>query len=555
MDAKIRGLSEITPAGNRRQAVQRQPSEPRGQCARTERLWSAVTCAVVGTGSLLRCYQINAFPGLNPDEVEIALQWFRHPVIYWYVAPSGRPQVNPLELILLWPFAAFAAPAPWVVRMPAVLAGLLLLPVTFVVMSKAFDRSTATLATLLVSSAPVLIAYSRLGWDPAFIPVVTALAIGFAFRRRWVWTSVSMMLLALIHPTAVFLIPIVAAPLIVQLWRCSDASQHRALWPVGLTLVSIASVVLAIAASDLRIALETMAHRLGDVWSAAEFASGYWHVLEGSLIYVGFLGGRTPPPALGTGLVFITVCASGTYLLWRQGRVDAATLLVTLPFALFAQYLTMGAQPSSELHERYVLWAVVPSCLAIGFVIQAVCARLQVPSLVVALVLSLFWMGSFYSNYLQPFEHTGGTSVALSYRSAIPQPREQVLAVIRSLRQYPATNAKVFVGESRLHLGLMYLASQDKGLDIRNLGSVFYWHFQSDDRPDLLKSYEQYDSRPYDVFFVDYAWEELEGGVQGVPEAGRPVATVVAPWTARELQAIHTPDGRPLLKIWRLSRP
>jgi hypothetical protein len=263
-----------------------------------------------------------------------------------------------------------------------------------------------------------------------------------------------MVLLALIHPTTAFLFPIVAAPLIGHLWRCSAVSQHRALWPVGLTLVSIATmfvVVLAIAASDLRIALETMAHRLGDVWSAAEFASGYWHVLDGSLIYVGFLGGRTPPPAFGAGLVFITVCASGAYLLWRQDRVDAATLLVTLPFALFAQYLTMGAQPSSKLHERYVLWAVVPSLLAIGFVIQAVCARLRVPngSPVVALVLSLFWMWLFYSNYLQPFEHTGGTSVALSYRSAIPQPREQVLTVIRSHRQQIYLGLPSFYAERR----------------------------------------------------------------------------------------------------------
>ena len=526
-------------------------------------MWFGIMCVVVGIGVLLRCYRINLFPGLNPDEVEITLQWFRHPVIYWYVAPSGRPQVNPLEPILLLPFS-FAAPAPWVVRMPALLAGLLLLPVTFVSVRKAFDWWAAIIATLLVSSAPVLIAYTRLGWDPAFVPVVTALALGFAFRRDWIWATVSIVLLALIHPTTVFLIPIVAAPLICQLWNCAATSHYRALWRVGLTLVVITSMLVivlpfAVYASHLRIlsALKTVAHRLGDLWSAAEFASGYWQVLDGSLIYIAFLGGRTLPLALWAGPVFVISCASGAYLLWRQGRVDAATLLVTLPLALFAQYLAMGPSVSLVLNERYILWAVVPSCIAIALMIYAVCARLRVPnaSPVIALLLSLFWMGSFYTNYLQPFEHTGGRSAVLDYRSAIPQPREQVLAAIRSHRLYPATKAKVFVGECRLHLGLLYLALHDKDLDIRNLDLVCYRHFQSDDRTDLLKSYEQYELQPRDVFFVDYAWEQLDQPNAELLQAStKPVASRVAPWSAHELQVITTLGGHPLLKIWRLSR-
>lgn len=524
----------------------------------------------MGIGALLRCYHVNVFPGLNPDEVEIALQWFRDHPIYWYVAPSGRPHVNPLGPILLWPFAMFASPAPWVVRMPAVLAGLALLPVTLVVMRRAFGRSAALLATLLVSSAPILIAYSRLGWDPAFVPLLTALAVGFAFERRWGWASASLLLLALIHPTAAFVLPLVAAPIANHLWCRASGSRHLVLQRVGLGLASgtsYAVVVLVILASveEIPLRLENVPElfrlvsaRLGDGQGAAEFASGYWHALEGSLIYVGFLGGHVPPATIWPAIVLSVVAAAGVYLLWRQGRFDEVTIVAALLISLLAQYLAQGTEAASELHERYLLWAAVPSCLALGFMLQAFFAWLGAPGWapVVALGLSVFWMESFYTSYLRPFERQGGTSAVLDYRSAVPQPREQVLRVIRSHRQYPATAAKVFVGESRLDLGLVYLASRDDTLDIRNLGRMFYGYYQRDDQPDLLRSYEEYASTPRDVFFVDYAWENLEGSVQeNQVNAGRPVAAVVTPWTAYELQTVRTTDGRPLLRVWRLSRP
>ncbi len=523
-----------------------------------DRWWIAALTGIVATGAYFRVAHLDSIPGLNPDEVEVVLQWFRDSIIPWYVAPSGRPHLNPLGPVLLWPFATFAEPSPWVVRAPAVLAGLAVMPATYSCARRAFGREIAVCATMLVASAPLLIAYSRVGWDPAFVPVFAALAVGFAMARRPLASAAAIALLVVIHPTGAYVSIVSAAPFIHDRWVRQGAGRIGRKVMLGFACV-IAFTLCTVA---LSLAMEggspwMPVQHLADFSGAVTFAGGFAHALYGDLIHAGFAGGPEPPsaPVIAFSLA---VCAAGAgVLLAAMRRTNEAFLLAGLVSALAAQYLSQGPDAALMFRERYLLWAAVPACLVAAAVIQAVADSLSVGrwAQAGAFGIASFWLVAFNAGYLQPFHQTGGESGVLDYRTAKPDPRSSVLDQVRAQRRHPELPAQLFVGEPRLELGLLYLASNDPQVEVRNIGRVLYRYYQRDDRSELARAYEA-GSAARDLFFVDYDWARLPGVVRDLhrPVANTPAA-IVSPWVLTEIADITTAGGRPLLKLWRLSRP
>lgn len=505
---------------------------------------------------------------MNPDEVEIVLQWFRGDPIYWYLAPSGRPHINPLAPLLLFPFATTAEPAIWVVRMQALLAGVAVLPLVFLQASRLFDRSTALYATLLVGSLPAHIAYSRLGWDPAFVPLTSAAAVFFAYRRRWLWMCGAAALLVLIHPVSVLILPVLAAPIVADLLVRTDhsgRSRARGLLIAGsvVAYVLLILVALRLFAGGASVpggptTVGAVLARASDATAITEFLSGFWRIMFGSLVYAGFAGGGDGLPSLWPGRLLACVWVAGAWLLARRQRRLELAMLVGLGLALFAQYLVQDTMPVLVLNERYVLWALVPACLVLLALIEATGALtgLQRFTPVVVSLLTIFWLGSFWLFYLRPFETSGGSSLVLDYRTSNPEPKVQVLDVVQRERRHPELPSLLFVGETRLELGLLYLASARTDIEVKNLGYVGYRYYQEDDHSDLAEAYGRYADRPQDVFFVDYAWDDgLSGSAPFIPPPVRSsLEKVTAPWKADRIRTIHTPDGRALIVVWRLTR-
>jgi len=532
----------------------------------TERRWFALACIVIAIGTIWRVYRINAFPGLDPDEVEGALAWFRDGPILWYVYPSGRPHLNPLAPLVLFPFAALGNPAAWVVRMPAVIAGIALLPAIFFVTRRTFGHPVAVTATVFASTMPILVAYSRPGWDLAYVPVVTAIVLGFAFAQKLIGTGIALGLLALVHPTVAFVAPIAAAPFLRVWWIKAGAQRHSVLWRTTLAFLCVLAfasvfVTLAAFAADIPMtpaeaprALALVGERLVDSATIAVFITAFWQALGGTYVYAEFAGGHVMAPALWPGIVVLVLCAGTAFLLRREGKTTEMALVIALPCALLAQYVSMGTdEVSSPLKERYFLWSAVPCCWALAFLLHAVGSRLKMARLVlpVALLAGILWLGAFYLGYFRPFEKSGGLSASLDYRTAIPQPKVRVLEIVGRERRYPETVATVFVGEARLELVLTYLASRDRSVRIRNLGRTLYQH----QRSDIAALTEIYALPPRDVFFVDYAWNDLPGEIREIHRlAARTPQAAVGPWTAREIARINTTGGESLLKVWRLSK-
>lgn len=533
---------------------------------RTEQRYFAAMFAIAMAGAFFRLFRLNVLPGLNPDEVEVVMQWFRKPIVFWYISATGRPLLDPIGPILLWPFVKLASPAPWLVRVPAVISGIAALPVVFWFVYRKFGSSVAISSTILAAVSPLMISYSRIGWDPAYVPVLTALVIGFAFTQRGILGILSMILLFLSHPTGIFVGMMVMPLLFLQSQnnyvRFPRKFTHKVMLAVIFLVVCVGVIgALIMAAEQFTIdaanIFAIIISRLFSLRGIILFIGAYIQTIGGPWIYATFSGGpiaeATP---IMVGFFFFCILFGG-WIFWNKRKINEFTVLASFIFALFSEYLSFGLDGAAIYRERYLLWAVIPTCIIISLIIQAICDSFKQEKWGPFVVASIgtIWLISFYLGYMHPLLYEGGNSAVLDYRTSIREPKVMVLDFIRDHRKHPESAAVVFVGESRLELGLMYLASQDSELEIKNLGKVFYRYFQHDDRSDLLRIYNETAISPRDVFFVDYDWDYLSGPVRAIHKpAADSAGDAVAPWKTGDAVTVKTAGGRPLLKIWRLSR-
>lgn len=525
------------------------------------------TIAAAVLGALWRGLYFGTFPGLDPDEVEGVLAWFRDPPIYWYIYPTERPHLNPLPPLLHWPVHALASPSAWTVRLPELLVGISAIPIVFVSLRRVFGSRTAALASVLVSAAPFLVAYSRQAWDLAYVPAFSAMVIGAAFaRRRWLAAGLAVFSV-LVHPTMVCLLPIAAAPTVVDFWRQASSST-RATWRRSLVMIGAALAYFAaflglmLLAAKLPLTIESASTLLGDIqrrasdWPLVQtFFSCYLHVMTGVLVYAEFLGTAVALDSMWPAVVVPAIFGASAWLLWRQGQKDRFVYLVALLLGIAGQFMTTGVPDLLiPLKERYFLWAALPTCVALVFLFEAFADSLRKPAVSIALVavVATGWFVSFQLEYFTPFSRWGGESASLDYRAAAVQPKAQVLEIVSRNRRAQTGPVQVFVGEPRLHLVLQYLASGDPSWRILNLGRVLYQH-QTDNTSDLANADVM---RSPDVFFVDYVWNEVTGDIREVHALSeRPVESVIAPWRHERIGTVTTAAGSPLFGVWRLLPP
>jgi hypothetical protein len=394
--------------------------------------------------------------------------------------------------------------------------------------------------------------------------VLTVLALAAVCSQRWGWTGALVAMLVVVHPSAVFAVPWLAAPLLMHLWERRPSARERTLL-IGGTAAAYVALILAlvghfkglpIQSANLPELLRLLVDTLTDLSGWASFLSGFGLALDGGLVYAGMVEWDTSLPVAAPAIVVSMAFVAGGGLLWNLGRTRAFGLWVGLAVGLISQYLTQGTDATAILKERYVLWAAVPACIAASTLVSALFSRAkwQGAAILCAAALGVAGLMSFYSSYTVPFERGGGKSRVLDYRSASPEVKEQVVAAVQRLRAHPETVTDVFVGEARLQLGLRYLASADRSVQIRNLDRVLYRHYQKNDAVLLDHLLARQATNPTDVFLVDYLWDEGPGRRSPQPRTSSPVLEGLAVrWTVDLADAIRTPDGIPLIGVWRLA--
>ncbi|MBX6313359.1 MAG: glycosyltransferase family 39 protein, partial [Isosphaeraceae bacterium] len=134
---------------------------------------------------------------------------------------SGNPD-NPFYFGPVVALTALFRPSAWIVRLPAVVSGVLAVILTWGLGRRVLDRTTAWIAATLLAVLPVAIVFSRIGLDGSQLPLCGLLCLYYAFAGKGIGLLLATLAGLIVHPTSVFLLP---ASLGVFLVRVIERTQ------------------------------------------------------------------------------------------------------------------------------------------------------------------------------------------------------------------------------------------------------------------------------------------------------------------------------------------
>lgn len=413
----------------------------------------AVAAVLLGIIAVaFRAAALDHLPGINGDEayygaVVVAWKAGKRPPL---VTGSGLP-LNPFYTGLLY-LLHLPNPAPsfWLLRLPALLSGLLLLALAYPLLARVFDRGTALGTTLLLACLPAAIAYSRFGWDQSQAPLAALVCLYFALRRRVIAAIIAFTAALMIHPLNVFLAPILLGPVavegIAQFGRLPAADRWRLLRRFGSVLLAggllCAAVFLLIPRTTVdwwlaQGALRDMGRRLIDPVGALHVSGLYSDFLSGITLYR-FLAGPVPEwvlwlhRAVFFGLLLFLLCR-GLPRLVRRRQLAALGIVGGVAGSLVAAYVLIGPGMIEPGVERYAMFLVTPGCLALVLLGRSLgespaARRWQAAALLTVCGLLLAGFAQWYFGVLGA---TGGRAHR-TFRTGPVEPKQAALQAVRA---------------------------------------------------------------------------------------------------------------------------
>lgn len=438
------------------------------------KLW-AVAGIILAAGLLFRVVGLDHVPGLHGDEA-----WFGAQAVdtlegrtHLWKTPNGNP-VTPFHfgflLLLHW---LHPEPATWLLRVPALAAGLLLVGLAFPLLRRRLGDRAAFLATLILAVLPVTIGCCRLGWDPSQSCLAVLVCVALALGGRPFWTAVAFLAALVVHPTNIFVAPVLAGIFSAQgagyLARRTPEARRRILtWvaALGAAAVVVAAALLPqIGPAWLRVPWKEMGRRALDARGAFDFIVLYGRLLSGATAYQSTSGPLSPLALLLHDVLFwaiaLPLAAVGGRRLIREKRWVEVGLAGGLLAALVVFYLVAGLYGLETETHRYGLFAVVPSVLVAAACLRRlegfgrIGHRVAPAVLVLAGVLLL----SFYTHYFLAFERTGGLGHG-AYRTGPVDPKAGAWEIIRTAKS--GDRATLIAESWWVYWPLRYLSSREK---------------------------------------------------------------------------------------------
>jgi hypothetical protein len=172
---------------------------------------------LIAVGIFFRFYGLDHLPGINGDEAWYgvkAVQWvhFNLPTLY---SGSGI-LLNPFYFLPLSLLHVFFEPSFFLLRSVALFSGISALFFAFFLFKKIWGTEKAFLLTLLFSSGPIPILYSKIGWDTSQTFLISIISFYFAEKRQTLFLVLCLVVAILIHPTNLFLSFYLLAPFLNQ---------------------------------------------------------------------------------------------------------------------------------------------------------------------------------------------------------------------------------------------------------------------------------------------------------------------------------------------------
>ena len=332
---------------------------------------SAVGLALVFAASVwFRVSSLDAIPWHNGDESYEGIELVRmlQGQRFTIFTTNGN-LMSPFFLGLQLPFQWSTKPALWVLRVPAVISGILAIVLAYAIGRKALDRPTALLASAALAATPAAVVYSRIGHEYSQIPIVGVLALCFAFQARPVGLGVTLAAGLLAHPINLFVFPAVLPVFAVQLarkYRAELAGRARTLAAASAAL-AVGGGVLAYVIAQRPIVQRTLHTRPPLDWPT--FGDG----LARFLLY----DYQSPAPAVAShqrllAAVLVALLAVGVPRLVLGRRWERLALLFGLATSLAAFHVIAGPRMIFvEGSSRYGVVFLAPAAFAFAALLQA----------------------------------------------------------------------------------------------------------------------------------------------------------------------------------------
>lgn len=505
---------------------------PRAALAAPSHGWTARASWValgvcIASASALRFYAIDHLPGINGDEPQYAVHahsFFRGAPIASLRTGSDLP-MNPVFFGTVLLLQGLLPATLLSLRLAAVVLSLATIYLSWALFRRRGRMFAASFACL-VAVLPIHLGYARFAWDPSAIPTASVLALGAATRLRPAATALAFALCLWVHPTMVFLGPVLVAPFVTTRWaRGSRALRHasparRRGLGLALLLALFASgwlmwwlvqrgalpgaVMRALHGSLLTDAFERARHpaELGG------FVRAFAELLSGPTIYR-YIAGSLPDRAArmhlwASALVLAPLLALGSSAqITRRRRVDLA-VTAGLAVSLLAEYLLAGPAALAPKTERYAVCLTAPACYVIAACVDALGSSPARRSALRAgsAALSVALLASFGRYYLAPL-HRPDPQREDTFRTGPVEPKRLALEAVTRLRA-PGREALIYVEDWWIYWTVRYLAPPETGTRVTIYKHAWDYRFPHDFEP------PRYDPARMQLFGIAWAGHGLD---------------------------------------------
>jgi hypothetical protein len=167
-------------------------------------------------------WHLGALAGITLIAVLVRLEFLFQPMRYdesvtyihyasrpWYIALTTytAPNNHVFHSLLVHVSTTLFGGAPWAVRLPAFLAGVLLVPATYVAARAFYGKHAALVAAGLVASSSVLVEYSTNARGYTLVALCFVLLLALAMRLRTSWSLAEWLAFALLGAIGLFTVP------------------------------------------------------------------------------------------------------------------------------------------------------------------------------------------------------------------------------------------------------------------------------------------------------------------------------------------------------------
>jgi hypothetical protein len=386
---------------------------------------------------LVRTLWLGNIPGINGDESWYGLQVVGNNSISWFT-PTGNP-LNPFYIIPLWLFHQIFPPAFWVLRLPAVFAGLSLVLLGYLLLRKQFGMTTALVFSSICAGLPDLIVYSRIGWDACETGLAMLVVFFLAFSGRWWLCIIAEIAAIIIHPSNVLALVFLFFLFGEQHYHPVIGSKHRikilALSIFLCILLSLFFLQYLDYVGIIQISSGIVAHRLLNPSGWLGLFSAFGDLISGISVYRLIVG---PVPIislmfhnLAIWVAFLPIIALGCWYSIKHKSYRIISLVFGIIASLVVIYLAFGFEEIFIDRNRYSQFLVVPTILLLSLSINEIFSETKYRWQPIGLALMLGFLGifSFMTNYFLPLFATGGNSSHIYFTGSI-EPKAAAAGII-----------------------------------------------------------------------------------------------------------------------------